>query len=75
MERFADIEEAGGSSPSETTKKNEIIITSKHQKNEKNKCVSVQEIVPFKIISLNAFYTLLIEKKFDLFTILSSADN
>jgi len=25
--------------------------------------VSVQEIVPFKIISLNAFYTLLIEKK------------
>jgi hypothetical protein len=37
--------------------------------------VSVQEIVPFKIISLNAFYTLLIEKKFDLFTILSSADN
>jgi hypothetical protein len=42
---------------------------------KKNKCVSVQEIVPFKIISLNAFYTLLIEKKFDLFTILSSADN
>ncbi|HOH61338.1 MAG TPA: hypothetical protein PK698_02540 [Bacilli bacterium] len=30
---------------------------------KKNKCVSVQEIVPFKIISLNAFYTLLIEKK------------
>lgn len=56
--------------------KNSIKITAKLQEKKLNECgTTIQEVIPFKIMNIDDFYHLFIEKKYDLNMILLSGNN